>query len=532
MVSTFLTKRKIHSKYVLFTLLCTGNFAVAGDVQFKPKIDTTIYVYETEGSDGGSVSNEAIVVLPSILTSYSAKRVIASFVVDHTRVKQNNDIDGENKNYTDLKYKSLFTLIESAMTLSLSGTQNYRVINSLQQFVGDRVLSPGDLTKYRNNSVGLDFSIPNPKYLGFTFQSTFSETKTEKSLDGPNGLDNENLGVSAQLYNGKYAKNYNFDLSAQYNKTGRANFEDFSSSNLRGKVGFEIARKLDFVITGISESYDVDEAAFSRRNNLDTTSYGAGIEWKPTSAQSILLNYNQLEENNSETNFVGVNVNWAFSNRTSLKFDYGKRFYGDAFNVDFAYALKSLRTSLSYSEQITTFGRLGNNLNGLFVCEFGSSDLIDCFQPDSLNYELQAGEEFRAATDIDSDISEEVLFRKTGQFNIGYEKRKLKASLNINYTETEYLESDRFQTTHGLRLNLTYALGRKTNISLSSNLSKRQFDELSDEDTNRILSLDFKRELNRNLKVTMGVRLLDRESDNAGRNLTDKRLTLGLNYTF
>ncbi|MFT6908838.1 MAG: hypothetical protein ACJAS1_005545, partial [Oleiphilaceae bacterium] len=81
-------------------------------------------------------------------------------------------------------------------------------------------------------------------------------------------------------------------------------------------------------------------------------------------------------------------------------------------------------------------------------------------------------------------------------------------------------------------LNLSYALGRKTNISLTSNLSKRQFDELSDEDTNRTVSLDFKRDLSKKLQVNVGVRLLDRESDNASRDLTDKRLTLGLNYTF
>ncbi len=88
------------------------------------------------------------------------------------------------------------------------------------------------------------------------------------------------------------------------------------------------------------------------------------------------------------------------------------------------------------------------------------------------------------------------------------------------------------QKTRSVGLNLSYALGRKTNISLTSNLSKRQFDELSDEDTNRTVSLDFKRDLSKKLQVNVGVRLLDRESDNASRDLTDKRLTLGLNYTF
>jgi uncharacterized protein (PEP-CTERM system associated) len=530
-----LNKKHTGTIFGFIALVASTCFANAGDIKFTPKIDTTIYVYETKIENDEPVSNEAIAVLPSILTTYSAKRVNASFVINHTIVEQNNDIDGVNKNYTELKYNSALSLIENVMNLTFSGAQNYQVINSQQNFIRDKILSPGDLTKYRNNSTGLSFSIPNPKYLGFTFQSSYSETKTDELLDDPRGLDNDNLGVSAQLFNGNYTKNYNFNLSAQYNKTGRSNFEDFSSTAARGRIGFAISNSFDWVITGNKESYNIDEGSFSRRNNLDTTSYGAGIEWKPTGERSILLNYNQLEEENNQTNFVGLNVNWAFSNRTSLKFNYGKRFYGDAYNVDFIYALKSVRTSLSYSEEVTSYGRLGNsgtNENGLFVCEFGSTNLIDCFQPDSLDYELQAGEEFRASTDIDADISEQVLFRKTGRFNIGYDKRKLKASANVSYTRTEYLESDRLQTSRSLGLNLAYALSRRTNISLTYDLSNRQFDELSDEDTYTTLSLDFKRNVRKNLQLTTGIRLLDRESDNASRALTDKRFTVGVNYTF
>jgi hypothetical protein len=75
-------------------------------------------------------------------------------------------------------------------------------------------------------------------------------------------------------------------------------------------------------------------------------------------------------------------------------------------------------------------------------------------------------------------------------------------------------------------------LGRKTDISLTSNLSKRQFDGLSDEDTSNSLSLEFKRAINNKTELTSSVRLLDRESDDASRDLTDKRFTLGLKYSF
>jgi uncharacterized protein (PEP-CTERM system associated) len=529
----------------LFCVLAGGSsYGFAGDVQFIPKIDTTIYVYDTKIGSDEPVSNEAIVVIPSILSTYSAKRVTASFAIDHTVVEQNDDINGESSTFTELKYNTNFSLIENVMNLTLNGAQDFRPVNLQGRFIVDPVLSPGDLTKVSNNAAALNFSIPNPKHLGFDFQSSISETKADESIDaqsgqfGRAGLNNDTLGVSARLYNGNYTRKYNFDLSAQHNKIARENFEDFSSSIFRGRIGFAIANEFDWVVTAASENYDIPEGPFFRQNNIDTSSFGAGIEWKPRVDRAILLNYNQLQQGNIDTEFVGVNVNWAFSNRTVLKLDYGKRFFGDAYNVDFSHNTKSIRTSLTYSQQVTVLGGLGglndpnNNSNGLFVCEFGSIDLNDCFQPSGLGYELQAGQEFRALTDIDSDITGQVLFRTSGNFNVAYDRRKIKASFRVFYTTTEFLESDRLQKTRGLGLNLAYALGRKTNISLNTDISKIQFNELFGEDTNTLVALNFTRDINDNLKLTAGARALDRESDNVELKFTDKRLTVGLNYRF
>jgi uncharacterized protein (PEP-CTERM system associated) len=270
-------------------------------------------------------------------------------------------------------------------------------------------------------------------------------------------------------------------------------------------------------------------------SNFDTTQYGSGIKWNSTTDRAISLTYEQLEQENEETNFIGIDVDWAFSDRTVLKFNYGKRFFGDAYDIDSIHSTKSIRTSLTYSEQVTTFGLLGNlsfGSSSLFVCEFGSKDLFSCFQPDSIDYELKAGEEFRAVTSMDSDINENAVLRKTGRFSIGYAKRKLTALLNVSHISSEYLESDRLQNTRTLELNLSYALGRKTNIALTTKVDKRQFDELTDVDTNITLGLNFIRRIYNNLKFTTSARFLDRELDTASRNLTDRRLTLGIDYIF
>ncbi|MGK0306182.1 MAG: hypothetical protein ACI8UG_001933 [Gammaproteobacteria bacterium] len=526
-------------KYATVLLMSLSFSAFGQEVDISGKLSTTSYVTETEIGDNEATQTEAFIVKPSLLGSYKSRLLSASLTANHSRVRRSVDNedgnDTSNQNYTDLKYTSNLTLIENALSLTLSGAQNYRVINQQQYGFSDEILGSDNLTKSRNNKAQLNFFIPNPLYVGFTLQSTYSKTQTDQSQTGQTGVDGDNLGITARLFQGKYIRPINFDISAQYNDTGRANFQNFESTRVQASVGFPIIKEVDFIVTGSLNEYDTGQTEFSSRQNLDTTSYGAGLEWSPSNGRNLSLTYNQLEEGENTTDFLGVNIAWAFSNRTAVSFDYGKRFFGDSYNLNFKHSLKSLRTSVSYSEDLTTFSRLGassTNITGIFVCQFGSTDLIDCFQPDSLDYQLQVGEEFRATTEVVTDISEEVILRKSGTASIGYSKRKVTMSIDATYRRTEYLESDRLSINRSLRLNVNYAIGRKTNISFASNVASNQFNELETADTTMTNSINFSRDLGRYLKLSIAARFLDRESDNLNRNGTDKRLTVGLNYIF
>jgi len=532
-------KKNQTAKYVAVVLMSMPFSVFCQVVDIKAKVNTTGYIYETETGDNEATQIESFTIKPSITGNYSSRGISASLAANHSSVKTNTDTDtdsdSDTQNYTDLRYTSTLTLIENALTLSLSGNQNYRVVDQQQADFCDEISSCDSLTKSRSNNAQLDFSIPNPLYLGFSLQSTYSKTKTDQSLENVTGLDNDNLGIVARLYQGKNIRAVNFDVSAQYNDTSRTDSQNFKSTTVQGNFGFPIINKVDFIVTANLEEYDSGNTVISNSSNIDTTSYGAGLKWKPRNERSLSLTYNQLEEDDNRTKFVGVNLAWAFTSRTALNFDYGKRFFGDAYSLDFKHSLKSLRTSVSYSEDVTTFSRLGastTTITGIFVCEFGSTELTDCFQPDSLDYQLQAGEEFRATSEIDTDITEEILFRKSGTATIGYDKRKVKISINANYSQTEYLESDRLSTNRRLSFNLSYTLGRKTDISLVSSVSKNQRSEFEEEDTIVTNNINFNRNIGRYLKLNIGLRLLDRKSDTLERDSSDKRLTVGLNYTF
>jgi uncharacterized protein (PEP-CTERM system associated) len=538
-------------KYFAVLLISVPFSAVCQEVNVSGGLNTTGYVYETKIGDSEATQTESFTIKPSLLGSYTSRGLSASLAVNYTKVKQNsdndNDSDSDNnntdQNFTNLTYKSALTLIENALFLTFNGDQNYRVINQQQAGFSDEILSSDNLTKSRSNKAQLDFSIPNPVYFGFNLQGTYSKVQTGESQEdqsvqsqeGQTGVDADNLGVSVKIFQGKYIRPINFDISAQYSDTSRGNFQNFESTKVQGNFRFPVIKEIEFLVTGRLDENKTDQTGFTNRPNIDTTSYGAGLTWTPSNEHNLSLTYNQLEEGENKTKFLGLNIVWAFSNRTVLNFDYSKRFFGDSYNLDFRHSLKSLRTSVSYSEDLTTFSRLGassDNTTGIFVCEFGSTELIDCFQPGSLDYQLQAGEEFRTNTEIVTDISEEVILRKSGTASIGYDKRKIKMSIDASYRRTEYLESGRLSTNRSLRFNVNYAISSKTNISFASNIAKNQFNELQEADTTITSSIDFRRNLGRYLNMNIAARVLDRESENLERNGSDKRLTIGLNYSF
>ena len=512
--------------------------SIAGDLEIETSVASTVYAYETKEENTTAKSNQAIVLVPSILASYSSKRLLTSFTAEHTKVEQKIDIKGADKNYTDYKYNGILALIPNTLNITINGQQGYRVVDQQQAFIADKLLAAGDLTKFNNNSGSIDFTIPNPKYFGLTVQSTYSKSETEKSIDNTDGLKGDNTVTSIQLNQGKNARNVSYIFSAEHNDTSRTNFADFKSSRARGLLGLSITQNMNFILTGKIEKYDLPQEILSQGTSFDSTSYGAGIQWQPRNERIFRLTYNQLleeeEEEDNETDFLGVNIDWAFSSRTNLKFDYGKRYYGDAYSLDFSHALKYIRSSITYREQVTSFARLESTSNpiGLFVCQLGSTELADCFQPDNTNYQLQAGEEFRTLSEIGSDISSEIIFSKSGSFNLAYQKRRIKASIDASYRKTESLESDSVQTNRNVRLNLSYALSKKTNFNFSTTFARNLYSNNVTPDNIINAKLQFRRTLGRNIQFTTGLEFVYRDSVEENRDIEDKRLTIGMNYKF
>ena len=511
----------------------TSFFSSAGDLNLKTGVKSTAYFYQTQREELPKEQTEAIVLEPNLTGIYDSKKIDIAVNIAHTIVEQSYDEEGADKNYTDVKLNSSINLIENALRLSIVGAQNYRVSSQEQGAFSDKIFSTGNLSQVQQYAITLDYITPNASYVGLDMSSTYSNVSTDKSIDtNVNGLDSENVSFFSRLRSGKELRLVTFDFNGQYTDTTRTGYSNFKSDSLNGNIHFNLFKQLNLVVLGNQTNYDLDRVGGTGRSNIDTQSYGAGIELSNSENRRIQITYNRLKEENNTTNYVGVDLNWAFSPRTSIDVNYGKRFYGDAYSVSAKYNLKNFKSSLSYSEDVTTFSRLNFETEslGIFVCSIGSAELVDCFQPDGLDYVLQPGEEFRSYNDISVDITNEVILSKSARYALGYSKRKLKISLGLSYRESDYLETDRSQIAKSASLSSNYQLSKRTNLGLGLNLLRRESNESIDYFDTFSANLSASRTLSENAKLDLAFRYLDRQSEVG--DVTDKRLTLGFNYQF
>ncbi|WP_158971694.1 hypothetical protein [Paraglaciecola sp. L3A3] len=519
-----------------FSLSSLSFTALAGDVGFNAKVNSVAHIYETKRGEEEFIDNQALVITPSLLSTYTSKGFIASALAEHIIVEQGSDIEGADKSYTELQYNGTLTLIPNSMYIGFTGSRNYRVVNQLESDFGDKVLSPGDLTQYRSNGTNFSFSIPNPKYIGFSLQTSYNQSNSEESIDEGLGIDTQGTSSSVYIYQGRKARGYKFNLSAQNTSSKRSQFSDFKSTNINGSFGISLVGNTDFVLVGSIDEYETDitdGASTGRRNDLDSNSYGAGFEWNPREGRQLKLSYNQIEEVSGNTRYIGLNTDWSFSSRTKLSLDISKKFYGDAYRFSLSQNLKNFRVAINYDENVTSYANLGiTSTPQLFVCSLGATELADCYQPDSTDYVLKAGEEFLNLNRLEANITEEVFLQKSGSINIGYDKRKIKASLNASYAKTEYLESDRESANRGVNFSFSYKLGKKTTADLGASLTRRTNVGSEKADLTKSFETSFNRNLNPNTSLNLSAKIVDRDSENLIRDLTDKRITLGIEYIF
>lgn len=490
--------------------------------------------------DENKTKSDTFLVAPTIAATYQGGRLNTRLNIRHSyldrHVSSVLNTESSRSNFTFYSINNRIDVIKNALSVDIDGEQRYGSFQSSNNLVDDEITNPDNLSRTKRLSAKFDLNLPRGDWFAINMQGDLSNLKNGRLNEFDEELNNTNKRIVTRLSQGTDIEALAWNLEHSYRESDGNGNNDLTTRRARGNVYFGLADEVSFVLTGTTESNNRSNDATIGDIETSFDTYGAGLSWQPHSSRRFDITYNKSSRQEGETqSFVGAQLNWRLSPRTSVQADYGRRFFGKSGSLTMNYNTKKLRARLTYDEEVTTFSQIvGFDQNvSVFVCPTGETDITACFQPDSLNYELDTGEEFVPFNSFTPEISDETRIRKALRGTLGFQRSRLSSNLNLRRIETDFLDSGRLQTT--LLAGFTNALrvGSKTTINFRVDYQENKVEaEESDLDTETWrATLGYTYQLGRNLNYNLSYRYIDR-SGTETTDLTDKRVTLRLTYRF
>ena len=541
-------KRRIIKPTLVAAAVATSLPAFAKlDVNAVATAETIYQSVDTE--ENGNRSLTTVTVAPKVNATYQTRTFRGLWSGTYTHLERDNDDASQRQDYAEYSYSAQWEPLENLLSFQAAGALSYQNTNASNFLVTDFIANSDSLAKTRSNRLSSTLTLDQGDWVRGQGTASYSDTASERSLTNSNALDNDSYQLSGKLINGDEAEYFIWSVTGTYQNTerGQANNGDFESRTGDGYIDTRIYGDWAIRLTARHEANQISDRDDTNSLVREFNSYGVGLTYRQAENRYISLTANKsdsdLGEDDGET-FVGVDMQWALSTRTRIAATYGRRFYGESASANISYNSKYLRTSFSYSEDVTNTSRLladPENL-GVFVCPTSSTSIADCFQPNSLSYTPSAGEQLVQLTSQNLEFDDNIILRKSANFQAGYDFSRITLAFSWRYAEDDYLDEDRLRRTYSFGTNVAYKIGSYTNITSSINYAnitgQGAEDVFRGESDNWNASIGLEREFGRRLKASIDARYLKQEGDlntgisQFGNNYTDRRLSASITYTY
>jgi len=526
--------------------------ALANELNWAVGVDNELVfqdVYSDERQE--TINSENYILRPQISLNYTSKRSNGFWRATHNHVRRSLQDAKITNNYTNYAYGGNFAAIQNLLTFTASGALNYQSAAANGFLVDSFLLNADNLSKTRSNRFGAEFTLPRGDYFGHSTAVNYSITQSEQSENSFNQLDSNVLSITTNTYTGKDFERFNAQVNTNFSVSERSVNGDYTNRRASGNMSYRLISNFGVIATASHEANQVQSQDNVFSNRREFNSVGAGLIWREANNKRVAVTWNTaendaLEENEKNKGYVAADLNWQFTPRTQVSAGYTRRFFGESGNFSFQHRIKKLRTQITYSEEVTSFSRLiaePGNL-GVFICADGIAELAACFQPNSLNYQLQPNEQFVQFNSQNSEINDDLILRKALSWQLGTELRRTKVSLNGRYATNDYLESDRLSRTYSAGTSVAFAIGQKTNISWTTNAAVTDDIFEGERGTSEVLTskVGLDRKIGRYFDLSLNFSYLQRETegrvlDEAGLgglgltgDIKERRVTLTLKY--
>jgi uncharacterized protein (PEP-CTERM system associated) len=503
-----------------------------GEWQFQPNI----FIDETYSDNTNLSANNKIASLVSqagvtLSSHFSSKKLEFTFSSKSEYAMYSHDHEKDNDFHT-LNSNFRLKLAPNGLVLIGSANISNQSSNTSRNDLADII--SGDTVRVENYSSGLEYTIDNSDFK-LNSRIQYQTTQSEDNVG-------EQEGYVANLLstNGSTARHFFWDASAQ--------FSDYTNRGRDGELfigEIKIGLITNYKITPFLRYYDETNKGTLTNNSssLESDSYGGGLRWLISPRLILDISYNtptgtQLDiDGKEQEDYTAASIRWEPSQRTVLNIDYGKRFYGESYGLDFIHKNKRLTNTITYAEQVNAFTRnnFENILQGSYWCPQGEiTDGSACFINDNENinfddYQLINLSDFILVEDLDLSLNKQLNWSSVLTLP------RTTFSLILSSSDRENLNTRVEDKNQSASFSINRKISGNSNIQLRLEYNKNQYlldEEGERQDIYRRYSLEYDKSLNSNLTFSLGLSHLNRNSSTQSLSYEEDRVYLKVNKGF
>lgn len=431
------------------------------------------YVERVSGSRENFFASE---VTPRVLLTYRSSKLQASASVNSRNIYRDTSSDSF-ESYLTTNYNGRYELYNQRIFLFGNGSQQFNSVNANNLLIDDLVTNPNNLAKTRNNTAGIQALRLGNSWFNLSGNASASLFESERSSNSETSFETTSYQTSVNFTSGERFTFLRWNVNSNYRESQRQNSFDTKRRNSSADLNFAINNRF-FLTAGARES----KQDLNSTTGVDTfRTYSAGLLYQ-TRRNLFRIAYNTVDQqsqfsNSNDNEFYSLDFRLQLSPRTNIAGSRGRAFFGNTESFSFNYASRKLRASATYTENVTANSSVfEEGIDGVFVCPDTFFSLEDCFVPETLNYQLQPGEQFTDLSTFQDNINDSERVRKNWIFNTGYQFNRITVSVRGSRLQSLFFDDTPDSLQHSISTTLIARLGVRTSFNASLSYIKTEFD--------------------------------------------------------
>ncbi|MCW8107242.1 hypothetical protein OPS25_01825 [Alteromonas ponticola] len=532
---------------VIATSIALTTFPTFGAVNFEASVESDLIYQNIDSNRLGNNDVFSLQLKPVVGAQVETKSLKGHWIGSVTHLQREGSSAPDSDTFPEYEYNLNWEAIENFLTFSGAGNLQYRNVSAGDFLIADKLNSDDNLVSAQTDRFGARLTLLQGDWFRSVASISYGETDADdSSLFRDFAVDSKNYNARGRLYNGDEAKRLYWEAKGSYNKTERSSrgLDDFISRDASAFADTLVYGNWGVRLTGYHEQNEVSENRAALNDRDEFSSVGAGVVYRQSSNRYIALTVNESisdDPNIDGEQFVGADLKWAFSPRTSVDLDLGKNNYGRRASAAVNYQTKYTSASLVYHDRVTNTTRLLTESTpiGIYVCPLDIGTLAGCDAQDDLSYIPVEGEQVIPILEENFSLDDSVILRESLIATVGYEKGKMTLNVSFQVSDEESLGRQLSRETDAVSVESRYRLNRNLYFinNLAYAISTQRSPTLTDGETKNLsIHTGFDKYLNPRLLFQSYLTFLDKNgnygSGRYGSDYRDIRLSVGVRYMF